>query len=159
MSRNTVALILFVGICLAVEILSGLATRQSVSTWYTTLSKPSWTPPGWLFGPVWTILYISMGVAAWLVWQKRSASVVTPALTLFFIQLALNGLWSLFFFGQRNLALGLVDIGLLWLALAATIAAFWMVRPLAGALLIPYLMWVSFATALNYTIWRLNPGA
>jgi tryptophan-rich sensory protein len=156
MSRNIVALILFVGLCLVVEVVSGLATRQSVSTWYVALNKPSWTPPGWLFGPVWTILYISMGVAAWLVWKERAVATVTPALVLFFVQLALNALWSLFFFGQRQIGMGLVDIGLLWLAVAATIVAFWMVRPLAGGLLIPYLVWVSFATALNYSIWRLN---
>ena len=156
MSRNSIALMIFVGLCLAVEVVSGLATRQSVSTWYAALNKPAWTPPGWLFAPVWTVLYISMGVAAWLVWQKRATSAVTPALVLFFVQLVLNGLWSLFFFGQRQIGLGLVDIGLLWLVLAATLVLFWMVRPLAGGLLIPYLMWVSFATALNYSIWRLN---
>ena len=157
MSRNLTALLVFLGICLGVEIVSGLATRQSVSTWYVTLNKPSWTPPGWIFPWVWTLLYVSMGVAAWLVWQGRDAHAVTTALTVFAVQLVFNGVWSFFFFGQRSLGLALVDILLLLVALVATTVLFWKVRPLAGALLLPYAAWVSFASVLNYTIWRLNP--
>lgn len=157
MSRPLTALLVFVGICLAVEFISGLATRQSVSTWYVTLNKPSWTPPGWVFPIVWTVLYISMGVAAWLVWQRRPAPGVSVGLALFSLQLVLNGCWSFVFFGQRQVGLALVNIVLLLLALLATLVSFWLVRPLAGALLVPYAVWAAFASALNYSIWRLNP--
>lgn len=157
MSRNVAALWVFVGICLGVEFVSGFATRQSVSTWYVTLDKPPWTPPGWIFPFVWTLLYVAMGVAAWLVWQRGPSPFVTTGLALFAAQLALNGCWSFFFFGLRNVGLGLVDIVLLLLVLLATLLWFWKIRPLAGALLVPYAAWIGFASALNYSIWRLNP--
>jgi tryptophan-rich sensory protein len=124
--------------------------------WYRALDKPPWTPPGWVFGPAWTALYLSMGVAAWLVWRERLGPRALVPLALFGAQLVLNGLWSWLFFGLRRPGLALADIGALWLAIAATVVAFWGVRPLAGALLLPYLAWVSFATALNADIWRRN---
>jgi translocator protein len=123
--------------------------------WYRQLEKPAWTPPGWLFGPVWTALYALMGVAAWLVWRRGGFAAAGPALSLFFLQLALNAAWTPAFFGLRRPDLGLLVIVALWLAVVATTVAFWRHRPLAGALLLPYLGWISFAAALNLRIWQL----
>jgi len=125
--------------------------------WYAGLQKPSWNPPKWIFGPVWTALYTTMAVAAWLVWKRGGWARQRMALTIFLVQLGLNALWSPLFFGMQNPALAFVDILLLWLALLATAAAFWRSHPLAGVLLVPYLAWVTFAGALNFTLWRLNP--
>ena len=124
--------------------------------WYASLQKPSWTPPNWLFGPVWTALYTMMGVAAWLVWRRGGFERQRIALRLFLLQLFFNALWSPLFFGMHKPGLAFADLLLLWLALAATAAAFWKARPVAGALLLPYLAWVSFAGALNFALWRLN---
>ena len=151
--QKWLALAGFVGLCLAVAGLAGFATAQSVVHWYPTLAKPSWTPPGWLFGPVWTVLYILMGVAAWRVWLKGQAR---TALWLFGAQLLLNLAWSFLFFGARSPGLGLVDIVALWLAIAATIFAFAQLSRGAALLLVPYLAWVSFAMALNAKIFLLN---
>ena len=126
--------------------------------WYTTLNKPSWTPPGWLFGPVWTALYAMIGVSAWLVWKQHGADAIRWALVLWVVQLALNAAWSPVFFGAHRLGAALVVIVAMWLAIAATIVAFWPLHRFAAWLLVPYLAWVSFATALNAAIWRLNPG-
>ena len=143
----------FVMLCLAVAALGGWATVQSVAEWYPTLNKPSWTPPSWLFGPVWTVLYIMMAVAAWLVWKAGQAK---GALLLFGAQLLLNLAWSFLFFGAKSPGLGLIDIVLLWLAIATTIFAFSLKSRLAAFLMVPYLCWVSFATALNAAIFMLN---
>jgi len=124
--------------------------------WYASLQKPSWTPPNWIFGPVWSALYTIMGVAAWLVWKRGGFGRQRAALSLFLLQLLFNGLWSPLFFGLHKPGLALANLLLLWLSLAATVAAFWKARPVAGALLVPYLAWVSFAGALNFAIWRLN---
>lgn len=125
--------------------------------WYAGLRKPSWNPPNWIFGPVWTALYILMAVAAWLVWRRAGWSGARTALVLFLAQLFLNALWSPLFFGLKNPLLALVDLVLLWLALLLTLVAFWKIRKLAGALLLPYVAWVTFAGALNFALWRLNP--
>jgi translocator protein len=151
--RKWLVLAGFVGSCLAVAGLAGFATAQSVVEWYPTLAKPSWTPPSWLFGPVWTVLYVLMGVAAWLVWSKGQAR---NALLLFGAQLLLNLAWSFLFFGARSPGLGLIDIVALWLAIAATIFAFAQRTRTAALLLAPYLAWVSFAMALNAKIFLLN---
>lgn len=143
----------FVALTLCVGALGGFATAQSVAEWYPTLVKPSWTPPPWLFAPVWTTLYIMMAVAAWLVWLKGNAR---GALALFAGQLLLNLAWSFLFFGARSPGLGLIDIVLLWLMIAATIFAFSLKSRAAALLLVPYLAWVSFATALNLSVWMLN---
>ncbi len=148
------ALAAFILLCIGVAVLAGYATTQSVTTWYPTLNKPDWTPPSWLFGPVWTVLYVMMALAAWLIWQHKP--VARTAMTLFFIQLILNLLWSFAFFGARSPFLGLINILVLWLAIAATIVAFNRSSRSAAMLLIPYFCWVSFATALNFTIWQLN---
>lgn len=140
-------------LCLAVAAFGGLFRPGE---WYAQLQKPAWTPPNWLFGPVWTVLYTLMAVAAWLVWQQGGWAAQRWALGAFLLQLLFNGLWSPLFFGLRKPGLAFADIGLLWLALLATLILFWKVRPLAGALLVPYLVWVTFAAALNFTLWRLN---
>ena len=124
--------------------------------WYATLKKPSWNPPNWIFGPVWTGLYTTMAIAAWLVWKRGGFAGQRVALSLFLAQLLFNALWSPLFFGLRHPALAFADIVLLWLALLGTVAAFWSARPIAGALLLPYLAWVTFASALNFALWRLN---
>lgn len=124
--------------------------------WYAQLHKPAWNPPNWVFGPVWTLLYITMAIAAWLVWRRGGFMAQKKPLSLFLLQLFLNGLWTPLFFGLHWPGLALLDLLLLWLALLATVIAFWKVRPLAGALLVPYLVWVSFAGALNCALWRLN---
>ena len=124
--------------------------------WYARLQKPAWNPPNWIFGPVWTALYTTMAIAAWLVWKRGGFAGQRVALSLFLVQLFFNTLWSPLFFGLHHPALAFVDIALLWLALLGTVAAFWKVRPLAGALLVPYLAWVTFASALNFILWRLN---
>lgn len=136
----------------------GAAASAGAAGFYQQLTRPSWAPPAWLFGPVWTVLYVMMAVAAWLVWRERGFARARSALALFIAQLVANALWSWLFFAWRLGALALGEIVLLWLLIAATIAAFWRVRPLAGALLVPYLAWVTFAAALNFSLWRLNPA-
>lgn len=156
--RDWLALLAAVAICLAVSALSGWATSTSVETWYPTLEKPSFNPPDAVFAPVWTVLYLMMATAAWLIWRRRGAcpAGVRRALALFGLQLALNLTWSVMFFGLRQIGWGLVDIVLLWAAIAATTVAFWRVERLAGLLMLPYLAWVGFAGVLNLAIWRLN---
>jgi translocator protein len=124
--------------------------------WYAGLKKPSWNPPGWIFGPVWTGLYALMAIAAWLVWKRGGAKAMRLPLGLFLLQLLFNALWSWLFFGRHQPALALVDLMLLWLSLLATLVAFRKVNVIAGRLLVPYLLWVSFAAALNFALWRLN---
>jgi len=135
--------------------LGGAASIQA-DAFYAQLVRPEWAPSSWVFGPVWTALYALMGIAAWLVWRVGGFRAARTALTLFFVQLALNALWSWLFFGWHLGALALADIVLLWALILATLIAFWRIRPLAGALMVSYLLWVSFAVALNYSIWQLN---
>ena len=143
----------FVVASFAVAALGGATTAASVQEWYPTIAKPTWTPPSWIFGPVWAALYAMMAVAAWLVWRRAGWG---RALVWFAVQLALNAVWSPVFFGLHRIGLALVDIVLLWLTIAGTTVAFWRVMPAAGMLFVPYLAWVSFATALNFAIWQLN---
>jgi benzodiazapine receptor len=135
----------------------GSVASIQAKTFYSQLIQPEWAPPAGIFGPVWTLLYASMGIAAWWVWRVGGFRSNRRALTLFLVQLVFNALWSWLFFAWRLGALALVDIGVLWILIAATLVSFWRVRPLAGGLLIPYLLWVSFASALNYSLWQLNP--
>jgi translocator protein len=123
--------------------------------WYAALEKPSWNPPSWVFGPVWTVLYIMMGVAAWLVWD-RYRSAARAALAVFVVQVVFNGLWSYLFFGLQSPALAFAGIVILWSLIVTTLVLFWRARTVAGVLLLPYLAWVSFAAVLNFTIWQLN---
>ena len=156
-NRQWIVLAGFIAICLLTGALGGWVTSQSVVEWYPTLTKPAWNPPAWVFAPVWTTLYVLMGVAAWLVWRKAPrGSGLRLALGLFFLQLALNCLWSFLFFGARSPGWALVDIMALLAALAATTWAFFNHTRLAGALMLPYLAWAGFAAFLNFTIWQLN---
>ncbi len=122
--------------------------------WYAALEKPAWTPPGWIFGPVWTVLYVMIAMAAWLVWQRRAR--VDTALALWGAQLLLNGAWSWLFFGLERPGLALFDIVTLLVAIAATAIAFARISHVAALLFVPYFAWVAFATALNFAIWQLN---
>ena len=135
----------------------GAAASIQASSFYLQLARPAWAPPANVFGPVWTALYVLMAIAAWLVWRVGGFRFARLALTLFLAQLAVNALWSWLFFGWHWGGLAFADLGLLWMLIITTLIAFWRVRPLAGALLIPYLLWVSFALALNYSVWQLNP--
>lgn len=151
-----IALLIWLAICLGVAGIGRLVTSHSVGTWYVALRKPVWTPSAWVFAPVWTILYVMMAVAAWLVWLHRDAAVARSGMLLFAIQLALNLAWSILFFGLRNPLAGLVDIVLLWLAILGTLVVFWRVVSPAGWLMAPYLAWVTYASALNFVLWRMN---
>lgn len=155
LSRELVLrLVVGVGVCLLAGLIGGLLTRSAVENWYPTLIKPSFTPPPWLFGPVWTVLYVMMGIAVGLVWHRNPGANATTAL--FLAQLLLNVLWSLFFFALRLPAVALVDIVVLWGTLLATLLSFWRIVPTSGLLLVPYLLWVSFAAVLNASIVWLN---
>jgi len=137
----------------------GAVASASAGVFYGSLSQPSWAPPAWLFGPVWSVLYILIGVAAWLVWRKNGFSGGSTALRLFGIQLLVNALWTWLFFVWHLGAISLAEIILLWLLIAATFSAFWRLHRLAALMLVPYLAWVSFASALTFSLWRLNPTA
>ena len=125
--------------------------------WYAGLQKPAWNPPNWIFGPVWTLLYTMMAIAAWLVWRRGGFVRHQKALCLFLLQLCFNALWSPLFFGMHQPMLAFVDLVVLWLLLLGTVAAFWKTSRVAGTMLLPYLAWVTFAGALNWTLWKLNP--
>lgn len=144
--------------CVVVGYISGQVTRESVDTWYPTIAKPSFNPPNWVFMPVWTTLYIMMGLAAGLVWDKieQQRETVRKGIIFFWIQLALNALWSYLFFGLHNPMLAMIEIVLLWLMIYETFVQFNKVNKIAGYLLIPYLLWVTFAAVLNASIWWLN---
>ena len=135
----------------------GAAASIQAKSFYSQLVQPDWAPPPGVFGPVWTTLYALMGIAAWLVWRSGGFSQHRYALMLFLLQLSFNALWSWLFFAWQRGALALADVLVLWVLIVATLINFWRVRPLAGVLLIPYLLWVSFASALNYSVWQLNP--
>jgi benzodiazapine receptor len=150
------AFIIWILGCLLVGISGSFYTRAAIPGWYRQLDKPQWTPPDWLFGPVWTLLYIAMGVAAALVWRQVRDFYSLP-IGLFLLQLGLNWLWSYFFFHQKRIQKALVDLVLLWVALLATILTFWPYNPIAGWLLVPYLLWITFAGALNFSILKRNP--
>lgn len=147
----------FAALCLAADALGGWAASQSVGNWYPALIRPSRTPPPWIFAPVWTVLYLAMALAAWLVWRKDARfSGVRIALNLFFLQLILNAAWPFLFFGLRSPGWALVDIAALLIVLALTVWAFFGQSRIAGLLMLVYLVWVAFAAALNFSIWRLN---
>lgn len=144
--------------CLVIGYFSGIVTRSAIITWYPTLVKPSFNPPNWVFAPVWSTLYIMMGIAAGLVWDRMESNtaLVKKALVVFAIQLALNALWSYLFFGLKNPMLALIEIVILWLMIYETYVQFGKINKIAGYLFIPYLLWVSFAMVLNASIWWLN---
>lgn len=151
-----VGLIVLLILCFAVAGVGGLVTTPNIPNWYADLAKPSWTPPDWVFGPVWSILYFSMAIAAWLVWRQAGLASSAVPMALFGVQLLLNGLWSWLFFGLHSPRAAAIDVVLLWIAIAATTVAFWRQSTVAGMLFVPYLAWVSFASVLNLAIWQLN---
>ncbi len=143
-------LILSIGLCLGAGFIGSIFTTSSIPTWYAALNKPPFSPPDWVFAPVWTILYIFMGISLYLVWIKKSVSAI------FWIQLILNISWSIVFFGMKNPSLAFVNILALWIGIFLTIKAFYKINRLAGQLLFPYIAWVSFAALLNLSIVILN---
>lgn len=149
--------IAWLAICFLAAAIGAVASVEA-GYFYLSLSRPEWAPPASVFGPVWSALYTAMAIAAWLVWREGGYSSARAALNLFLAQLALNALWSWLFFAWHLGAAAFIDILVLWVLLVATLIAFWRVRPLAGVLLVPYLLWVSFATVLNYTVCKMNPG-
>jgi len=154
--NNTLKLIISIAIPVAIGATSGYFTVTGLGSWYQTISKPSWNPPNGIFGPVWTTLYVLMGVALFLVWRSTSNVSKTAAITLFSIQLILNFFWSLIFFNQHQLLGALIEMIALWFFILFTIFAFAKFSKAAAWLLVPYISWVSFAMVLNYTIWQLN---
>jgi tryptophan-rich sensory protein len=156
-TRNAVAFVVCLAACFGAAAIGSLFTGPAVGTWYQQIRKPAFSPPDWLFGPVWTTLYAMMAVAAWLVWRKGDTAARSAALALFGLQLVLNAAWSPIFFRLRSFGGAFADIVALWLAILATLVAFLRVSAPAGILLVPYLGWVSFAAVLNFAIWRLNP--
>jgi tryptophan-rich sensory protein len=151
--RDVLGLAAFVVMCFGVSLLGGRATLPALGHWYPQLSKPAWTPPAWVYGPVWTLLYPMLAVAGWLAWREGRSRRAT---LLYLLQLALNAAWPWIFFGERRVGWALVCVLLLWFAILGTLVAFWRVSRGAAVLLLPYLAWVGFAVALNAAIWRMN---
>jgi len=157
MKKKVLYIVIAVTICLLIGFLAGYATQSSVDTWYTTLNKPNFNPPNWIFAPVWSILYVLMGIAAGLVWAKGFYHIwVKTALYYFGFQLLFNALWSIVFFGFQEPFWALMVILVLLILILLTIKWFKIVSRPAAYLLLPYLLWVSFAMILNYKIWELN---
>jgi translocator protein len=154
--RDWVVLAIFIVLCFAAAGGGSLVTIPAIDGWYASLQKPAWTPPNWVFGPVWSLLYLAMATAAWLGWRERAQVTTTPALLLFGIQLILNVLWSFLFFSWQRPGVALIEILFLWAAIFATLLTFSHFSTVAACLFVPYLIWVSFAVALNFSIWRLN---
>ncbi|UCH33710.1 MAG: tryptophan-rich sensory protein [Armatimonadota bacterium] len=149
----------FVLLCFSAAALGAALGGPGGSNWYERLHKPSWTPPSWAFGPAWTVLYLMMATAAWLVWRRAGAAGAPVPLLLFGLQLVFNAAWTPLFFGLKMPGAAFAEIVALWWLILATLIAFWKTVPAAGILMMPYLAWVSFAAALNFAIWRMNAGA
>jgi tryptophan-rich sensory protein len=150
-------LIFSILICQGAGFAGSVFTTPSIPTWYATLTKPGFTPPNWLFAPVWTFLYLLMGITLFMIWQKiRDNGMAKWAMVVFFVQLALNVLWSILFFGLHNPFLAFIEIIVLWIAILTTILLTYRFSRFAGSILIPYLLWVSFASMLNFALWQLN---
>ena len=155
-SFDLLGLILFIIMCLAVSSVGGAITATSVDTWYQALEKPPFNPPDWVFAPVWTALYILMGVAAWRIWRLRSSKAHHIALSVFGLQLCLNLAWSFLFFGLQHINLALVEIVILLIVIIINMIMFWRLERLAGLLFVPCVAWVSYATILNASLSLLN---
>jgi tryptophan-rich sensory protein len=157
MLKLILKLVACIALCEGAGLIGAIFTTPAISTWYATLKKPSFQPPNWLFAPAWTLLFLLMGIALYLIWNKGLPfAQVRTAVIFFAIQLALNILWSVLFFGAKLPLAGLIEIALLWVAILLTILRFWPLSRPAGILLLPYILWVSFATALNAAIVLLN---
>jgi tryptophan-rich sensory protein len=158
--RNWPSLIVWIAVVFAAAAIGSLATGSGLQQWYGTLNKPSFQPPNWIFGPVWSCLYLMMAVAGWNIWRQQNSNLRSEAVRtftiVFAIQLVLNLLWSVIFFGMQMPGLAFVEILALWTAIATTIWLAFRLSKLSGWLLVPYLLWVSFASVLNFAIWRLN---
>lgn len=154
--KQWTCLIVFIAICLGAGGLGAMVTTPEIDGWYRTITKPSWNPPDYVFGPVWTTLFVLMAIAAWIVWKPAGLQNAKTPLALFAVQLALNVAWSWVFFGMHQPGWAFVEIVVLWLAIVATTVAFFRCSKMAGCLLFPYLAWVSFAGILNFMIWQLN---
>ncbi len=135
---------------------AAMGTQFEPGEWYLKLDKPAWTPPNWVFGPVWTLLYIAMAVAVWLVWRTGGWTANRWAILTYLTQLVLNGAWSWIFFGKQSIGLALLDIVFLFVTIVIVLSLFWRRRRVAGLLMLPYALWVGFATALNYQLWTAN---
>ena len=154
---NVLKLLASIILCQLAGIIGSLATVPAIPTWYASLKKPSFSPPNWIFGPVWAGLYTLMGISLFMVWQRRAGHPQPKtALFFFFIQLILNALWSVAFFGLRSPLFGLIAIVLLWIAILLTMISFFGISKAAVLLLLPYILWVSFAVLLNFSLWNLN---
>ncbi len=151
-----IGLMVSIALCFLAGGIGSIATTSSVNGWFAEVNKPTWNPPNWIFGPVWSTLFLMMGVSAWLVWKQAGFQNAKFELGWFAFHLLLNILWSVLFFGLQQMGWACVEIVVLWLSIAATMVLFYRHSKLAAGLLIPYLLWVSFAAFLNYTIWRLN---
>jgi tryptophan-rich sensory protein len=157
MNTTSIAkLIASLALCFLAAYLGSIATMPAISTWYALLNKPFFNPPNWIFGPVWTLLYFLMAVSAWLIWQEEWDNDIRLALSLFAAQLALNVLWSFLFFNLGSPLLGFVEILFLWLAIFLTVRAFFKISSTAGWLMVPYILWVTFAAVLNLAIVLMN---
>lgn len=156
-ARVFVGWLLWVGVSLAAGQVGTMLSGVMQSDFYRNLARPAWAPPAWLFGPVWITLYVLMGTAAWLVWRARGFGGARAALVLFLVHLVFNAAWTGIFFGLEAPGLALAEILVLLAMIAVLLVMFWRVHALAGALLVPYILWVSYATALTYAIWRMNP--
>jgi benzodiazapine receptor len=152
-------LVVLVVVCEGVGLLGGRWTGPEIPRWYRTLAKPSFNPPSWIFAPVWTTLYLLMAIAAWLVVSAQSGAARTAGLGLFFLQLALNLAWSWIFFRKHALGAAALEVATLWITIGATTLVFAQVSPASAWLMAPYWAWVTFASILNASIWRLNPTA
>ena len=154
--RHAIGLAASMAICFGAAGIGSLLTRPAISGWYYALRKPVWAPPNWLFGPVWSLLYLGMGIAVWLVWRRAGFAGARLALALFAVQLGLNVGWSAIFFSLHRPGAACAEIVILWFLILATVVAFWPLSRAAGCLMVPYLLWVAFAAALNFAIWRMN---
>lgn len=153
---NIIRLLISLSLPLLIGAVSGLFTSNAIPEWYASLNHPAISPPNWIFGPVWTVLYILMGVSFYMIWNQPAGKAKSWALAVYFIQLLLNFAWSFFFFYFKHIGLGLLDIVILWLCLPVMIALFYRIKPAAAYINIPYFLWVSFATILNAAFFKLN---
>ncbi|MBF0504586.1 MAG: tryptophan-rich sensory protein [Candidatus Omnitrophica bacterium] len=150
------SLIVFIILSFSAAALGVVFTNHSLKTWYLTIKKPSWNPPNKVFAPVWSVLYMMMALAGWMVWGRINFKGLSLPMVFFFVQLILNAGWSMVFFGFRRPDIALLEIIFLWVFIILTTVSFWIVYWVAGVLFLPYLLWVSFALVLNHAIWRLN---